>query len=166
MKKNCPSLVIVFVLSLLILFVDILTKQLVKNYFLLNESFPIIPDFFNLTYVNNYGGAWSILSHYTVLLVLIGLVTVACLLVYISQKPPTTKLNTFAYSLLLGGATGNLLDRILYGYVIDFLDFNIFGYNFPIFNFADICIVISIFFIIIFSDPSKKTIANPDSKSQ
>lgn len=53
------------------------------------------------------------------------------------------------YGILLGGIIGNLIDRIIYGYVIDYLNFNIFGYNFPVFNFADICIVISIFIIII-----------------
>ena len=55
------------------------------------------------------------------------------------------------YGVLLGGIIGNLIDRVLYGYVIDYLSFNIFGYSFPIFNFADICIVLSMIGLIIWS---------------
>ena len=55
------------------------------------------------------------------------------------------------YGILLGGIIGNLIDRVLYGYVIDYLSFNIFGYSFPIFNFADICIVLSMIGLIIWS---------------
>ena len=59
------------------------------------------------------------------------------------------KRNTLLFGLLFGGIIGNLIDRIFYGYVIDFLDFTIFGYDFPVFNFADICIVSGIFLLII-----------------
>ena len=52
--------------------------------------------------------------------------------------------------MILSGSSGNLIDRIIYGYVIDYLDFNILGYNYPIFNFADMCIVIGIILILIF----------------
>ena len=58
------------------------------------------------------------------------------------------KLDYIIYSLLYGGIVGNLFDRIVYGYVIDYLDFYIFNYNFPVFNFADVCIVISVILII------------------
>ena len=54
----------------------------------------------------------------------------------------------FIYSLLLGGVLGNLLDRIIHGYVIDYISLNIFGYHFPIFNFADICIVLGVILLI------------------
>ena len=64
-----------------------------------------------------------------------------------------TDFDIFTHSLLLGGILGNLLDRIVNGYVIDYISLNIFGYHFPIFNFADICIVISV--ILIFSSALK-----------
>ena len=61
----------------------------------------------------------------------------------------TRKIEIIGYSLLLGGAIGNLIDRIVYGYVIDFLDFYIFKYDFPIFNVADIGIVVGIILLLV-----------------
>ena len=66
------------------------------------------------------------------------------------KKENYNKYEIIGYSLLLSGAIGNLIDRIIYGYVIDYLDFRILGYNYPIFNFADMCIVIGLVLIIIF----------------
>ena len=68
------------------------------------------------------------------------------------------------YSILLGGIIGNLLDRIKYGKVIDYLDFKIFNYDFPVFNFADMCIVISIILLVIYS--FKDGIKNANNKNQ
>jgi signal peptidase II len=59
-----------------------------------------------------------------------------------------SKLDVAIYSLLVGGILGNMFDRIVYGYVVDFFDFRFFGYDFPVFNVADICIVVSVFLII------------------
>ena len=71
------------------------------------------------------------------------------LLVYYQTKFVLNNRNILAFGILYGGIIGNLIDRIFYGRVIDFLDFTIFGYDFPVFNFADICIVSGIFLIII-----------------
>ena len=65
------------------------------------------------------------------------------------------KFDIIGYSLLTGGIIGNLIDRIIYGYVIDYLDFYIFNYNYPVFNFADISIVIGVIIVIIFRREDK-----------
>ena len=84
-------------------------------------------------------------------MILIGLA--ALIFIYFSfiHKKNLNKLEIVTYSLLVGGIIGNLIDRIVLGYVVDYLSFNIFGYMFPVFNLADIGIVISVFLIIIMS---------------
>lgn len=138
----------IYVLASILFVIDFLTKQAVMNFIDVGDKIPIINNFFYLTHVTNTGGAWSILSGYTIMLVLIGAVTV----VYIDKNfinEDLNKIETLSFSLLMGGVIGNIFDRVFYGKVIDFLDMNIFGYNFPIFNFADICIVIGAIMIII-----------------
>ena len=71
--------------------------------------------------------------------------------------------NIFAFSLLIGGIIGNLIDRVIYGYVIDFLDFNIFGYDAPIFNIADTCIWIGAF-LLFYAIMKREDINEIDSK--
>ena len=68
---------------------------------------------------------------------------------YMIKGKDLNKYEEIIYGVLIGGIIGNLIDRVVHGSVIDYLDFNLFGYNFPVFNFADICIVISIILIII-----------------
>lgn len=64
------------------------------------------------------------------------------------KKFKENKRNIIAFSLLIGGLLGNLIDRIIHGYVIDFIDFYIFNYNYPIFNIADVCICIGVFILL------------------
>ena len=82
------------------------------------------------------------------MIILITLIIIFLLLTSL-KKNCKNKIEVIGYSLVIGGALGNLSDRIRYGYVIDFLDFNIFGFDFPIFNLADSFIVIGIFLILI-----------------
>lgn len=113
------------------------------------ESVSIIKDFFSITLVSNTGAAFSMLSSSTPLLIMISIVVIAVLYYYFIQNENLDSFMKILYGILLGGIIGNLIDRIFYGYVIDYLDFTIFNYQAPIFNFADMCIVISIFIIII-----------------
>ena len=137
----------VYILSIIFLLIDIFTKQLVKNILNLYDSIPIIPNFFSITYVINDGAAFSILKGELWLFIILGFVLLFFIFYYL-QKEKLNIYKTIYYSLLIAGVLGNLLDRMLYKGVIDFLDFTIFSYNAPIFNLADTFIVISVILIV------------------
>ena len=132
-------------LSLLLLVVDFATKTLVVKTMNLRDSIDILP-FFNLTYVHNYGAAFSFLSEaggwqrwfFT------AIAAIACIVftVWLAKTPKSETLLSIAVALMLSGAMGNLIDRALFGYVIDFLDFHWSGNHFPAFNVADSMIFI------------------------
>ena len=73
------------------------------------------------------------------------------IILYIYKNKPKSLIEKIGYSMILGGAIGNFLDRVIYGYVIDFLDFNIFGYEYPIFNLADSFILIGVILLVIYT---------------
>ena len=136
-------------ISLICIFIDQITKLIIKNIINFNNSVIVIKNFFSLTYVKNYGAAWSILSGSRIFLITIALVSLFLIYNYFIKDKNLSKLEIITYGLLIGGIIGNLIDRIVFGYVIDFFDFLIFNYNFPVFNFADIFIVVSAGLIII-----------------
>ena len=140
----------IILISTLTLILDILTKQLVINLMIENQSISLIKDFFSLTYAKNTGVAFSFLEGNVSLIIIITSIIILLILKYIKDTIQN-KYESICYGLIIGGAIGNLIDRICYGYVIDFLDFNLFGYPFPIFNMADTAIVIGIFSLIILS---------------
>lgn len=128
------------------LLIDQITKILAHLY--LNDI-KIIKNFFNLTYVENTGAAWGILDNNRIILICVSVIALLIVNKYINTEVSINKLSIVSYGLLLGGIFGNLLDRIFRGFVIDFLNFNIFGYNFPVFNIADSLIVIGIILMFI-----------------
>lgn len=136
--------------SFILLLIDIIIKLVISKNLIFNQSINVINNFFNITYVKNTGGAWSILSGKLDIIIIITIIVICMFIIYVFKRNNYTLLEIISYSLLLSGSFGNLIDRIVYGYVIDYLDFNIFGYNYPIFNFADICIVIGIILMFIF----------------
>ena len=140
MKKILP-------ISLLFVVIDQVVKILVINKMALQQSITIINNFFNITYVRNTGAAWSILSGNVLLLIMISVLALVAIYYYLIKDKELNKIDIVSYSMLIGGIIGNLIDRIVHGYVIDYLDFKIFNYNFPIFNIADTLIVISIIII-------------------
>ena len=107
----------------------------------------LIPGFFHITYAENTGMAWSLLSGQTGLLALISAVAIGVMLRYLLVNKPD-KLTSFALALMIGGAAGNLYDRLFLGYVRDFLNFYIFGYDFPVFNIADAALCIGVFLLV------------------
>jgi len=128
------------------LLLDQITK-IVAAMFLNHIS--VIPGFFSLTYVENTGAAWGIFNNNRILLICISVITILIINKYIKQEITISKLSIISYGMLMGGIFGNLFDRIFHGYVIDFLNFNIFGYDFPVFNIADTLIVIGVLLMII-----------------
>lgn len=143
MKKSNTLLIIILVSALLGL--DLVLKYLVSSYL---TTVNIIDNFFSLTYVLNDGAAFSLFASRTYLLILIAII---CLffIIYELKNNLDDRMLSIGYSLALAGLLGNFLDRLIDGYIIDYLSFKILGYNYPIFNFADILIVVGIIVVII-----------------
>jgi signal peptidase II len=133
---------------------DQLTKHQVVSRFYYGEHLEVIPGFFDLTYVRNPGGAFSMFATgpeniRLTFFIGAGFLAVTLLLVLYRRLEPNALLAGAALGAILGGALGNLTDRILYGEVIDFLDLHAAGYTFPTFNIADSCIVVGVAFLIL-----------------
>ena len=139
----------VYIIALISLIIDQIVKILVSNYLILGQTTKIINNFFYLTYVQNTGAAFSILIGYRYILIIITLIFLYYVYRCTKKQTNPNKLAILSHGLLLGGIIGNLIDRIIYGYVIDYLDFMIFNYNFPIFNLADTFIVIGCIILVI-----------------
>lgn len=139
----------VYLFALVFFLLDFISKLIVSSNLTLGESIVVIPSFFDISYQVNTGGAFSLFTGYAFILALIAIVTI----IYIHTFLKDIKNNgeKLGFSLLIGGIFGNLIDRLFYGYVIDFLSFDIFGYKFPVFNIADIFICLGVFIILICS---------------
>lgn len=135
-----------FLLYFLVVFslvgLDQFTKYLIVSHYDVGQFTEVIEGFFNIRYVRNYGAGFSILQNQRIFLTMISLLCVIALsyLLYTSKK--TEKLQRFCYLLIISGSLGNLIDRIRLTYVVDFLDFILIGWDYPVFNFADICICV------------------------
>jgi len=121
---------------------DQLTKLLAKIYLADGKSLKIISDFFYLTYTENTGAAWSIMSGYRYFFIIIGIAALVIMGYWL--KTAKTKWGGYSLLMMMAGTCGNLIDRIYRGSVSDFLDFYPFGYDFPIFNIADSCLCIGV----------------------
>ena len=139
----------IIIILILIIITDLLSKILISSLLVLNKPFCIINNFFYLTYSKNYGAAFSILQNNRFLLIIISFLILFIIINYLKKNYVKNKFELIGYSLVICGLIGNLIDRIIYGYVIDFFDFYIFGYEFAIFNIADCAIVIGIIILII-----------------
>lgn len=142
-------IIIIIITSTILLCIDQISKLLVVNLLTKTDSITIIKNFFYLTYINNDGAAFSILVGKRIFLILIAVLVIVMLIRYIKKNNIQNKLELVSISLIIGGSLGNLMDRVIRGYVIDFLDFKIFNYNFPIFNLADTFIVIGVFLLLL-----------------
>lgn len=143
-KKLC-------IFSLIFIFIDQIIKLLISNNIILNSEIKLIDNFFYITHVHNTGAAFSMFSGNIVFLIIMTLLALIVIYLFFIKNKELSKLEIILISMLIGGIIGNFIDRIIFRYVIDYLEFIIFDYYFPIFNFADICIVLSIFGIVILS---------------
>lgn len=139
------------IFSGLIILIDQIIKLLVTNNITYLKSITIIPDFFYLTHVHNEGAAWSMFSGNTIFLIFIAVMVLFFIYYFLLRSKKFDTKDTVIYSLLIGGIIGNLIDRIVFKYVIDYLDFIFGSYSFPVFNFADICIVMSVTILLFYS---------------
>lgn len=144
--KEKFKIILITVISVIL---DQIVKYLIISKCTLYKKNPVIDGFFNITYVQNRGAAWGILNNNIILLVVITVLALGLICSFIFKESNIKKLDIVLYGMLLGGIIGNFIDRIFRGYVIDFLDFIIFGYDFPVFNIADMLIVISVGIMII-----------------
>lgn len=153
MRKKYLILGIVTVVSIV---VDQITKNAIHTKFRWGESIPIINGLFSLTYVRNSGAAFGMLhaapSYFREpFFILVPIVAMAIIgFVYYRLKEDQT-LTALSLSLIFSGAIGNLIDRLRFGYVIDFLDFYVKDYHWPAFNVADSCIVVGVSILFILS---------------
>ena len=169
MKNKLKNKKNIYITGIILLLLDQIVKIFVRTKMALYQEIKIIPRFFSLYYVENDGAAFSILGSKTLLLIIISL---ACI-IYLNKFIIEEKLPKISYiplGLLLGGIMGNLIDRIIYHSVTDYLSIFIFKYSFPVFNIADIAICLStIFLIIVFIIDEKKEVnrsENNDSSNR
>ena len=136
-------------LVLVIAVSDQVTKQLVRDSFLLGESRVVVDGFFNLTYVRNTGAAWGLFGGQNVWLTILSVVMLAVLIIYRRSFLSDAVLHRVAFGLMIGGIIGNLLDRVRMEFVTDFLDFYWRGHHWPAFNIADsaICVGVTIYMV-------------------
>ncbi len=137
------------IISGTVIILDQITKFLVDINMALHQSIEIIPNFFNLTYIRNTGAAFGFLagdrsSGRIAFFALFSILAIGCLIYLLKNLRPGQKMTILSLSLILGGAIGNLIDRLRLGEVIDFLDVHWYDWHWPAFNIADSAITIGV----------------------
>ena len=141
----------VFLNVFLILF-DQIIKYVVEINMNLHDSFIVVADFLRITYVQNYGAAFSILSGQKIILIVITLLIISFLIAFVIKKKIKDLFYLISIIMITSGGIGNLIDRIFRGYVVDYFDVTFWPFNdFAIFNFADCLVVVgTVIFVIKF----------------
>jgi signal peptidase II len=148
-REKSRSFSLLFLLAGLVIIADQLSKWLIMSRFGLHEIKTVVPGFFNLTYLHNRGAAFGLLANadpawqpYFFILIACGALVFICFA--FRQFRHRSALYLYAFGLIAGGAAGNLIDRVRYGSVVDFLDFYVADYHWPAFNVADSAIVVGV----------------------
>lgn len=160
MSRNARYVILAF-LTVSTVVLDQVSKVQIMQTMRLHESIPVFPEFFSLTYIRNPGAAFGLLasSGQAFRLAFFGVTSVFALgllgMIFFRLRQDDW-VGQLSIAAILGGAIGNLLDRVRFGEVIDFLDFYINGYHWPAFNVADAAISVGVFFLILHFALDKK----------
>lgn len=157
---NKRSQIMVYFIGIIIVFIDQLSKFLVTKNMDIAEEISIIPGFFSLFHIKNTGAAFSSFTGERIFLIIISLACIFLIVHLIKKEKYQHILSSISLGMLIGGIFGNLIDRIFFSGVVDFLSFTIFGYKFPVFNIADICITCGVAIYVVLSiikDMKKET---------
>jgi signal peptidase II len=155
-----------FLIAVIVVFMDRLSKRVVASNIPLHDSVVVIPGFFHLTHVQNTGAAFGLFADSSAqwkvgALVSFSVVALVIVSAMLWRNSHSLSVTTIGLSLILGGATGNLWDRMVSGHVVDFLDFYVGSYHWPAFNVADSAIVIGAILLvaeIVFSKSADETV--------
>ena len=158
-KETIRKICVLIAIVVGILALDLVTKY-VLDATLGDETKSIIPGLFNFKLVHNYGAAWGMLAGKQIFLIVLSIVFLAIFLIYYIKEKNKTWFLSVTFGFLIAGCLGNLFDRVVFGYVRDFIQFD-FWKTFPVFNFADVALVFGvimflIYLIIYFTKQSKK----------
>ena len=135
----------IYKITIVVLLLDQFIKYMINKFMEINTSIKVIPNFFSIFYVRNKGAAFSILEDSTILIIIISVIFIVILDSYIKKEKNFTPLSVLSLGMIMGGIFGNLMDRVIYHSVIDYLSFE----NFPVFNLADIGITVGVGLLII-----------------
>lgn len=137
---------LIYIIIIIMVAIDQLSKVLVEHNMALGESYPLIEEIFHLTYVQNPGAAFGIFKGYNEILIILTVLIIAGFIYLYHNYFVNNLILKISFGLIIAGGIGNLIDRIRLGYVIDYLDFRIW----PVFNLADMIIVIGTGLLIIY----------------
>lgn len=130
-----------------VVILDQIVKKAVAANMVLNESIPVIPDFFHITYIHNMGAAFSLMEGFRILLILLPLLVIMAAMIYMFKKRKKAhSLLLVSLAFIAGGGLGNVIDRVALGYVVDYFDFRVF----PIFNIADIFVCVGCGLLVVY----------------
>jgi signal peptidase II len=138
-----------FIIVAVIVALDLITKAVILHTVPLYSSIDVVPGFFSITHIHNTGGAFGLLAEQSagvreIFFILVSSLAM-CLILFLYKKTPEThSLLALGFGLIFGGAAGNLIDRLRFGKVIDFLDFYIGSLHWPAFNIADSAITVGV----------------------
>lgn len=148
---------IALAIGLVLAGIDQIIKLIIVNNVQLNENINVLGDIFRITYVRNDGVAFGMFSGMQWLFIVITVLMLGAIIFYMFKKHPDSKLFYITVALIVGGGIGNLIDRICYNYVVDYLSLSFFK---PVCNFADYCITIGVIllavYLLFFADKKEK----------